>query len=175
MYELLDKPAAIREVQRFLHLISDSNDGKIPRISIDGIYGEETKDAVMAFQSLNNINATGIVDLITFDALYREYKFISDDKARDDRIITDEGFPIKLGSQSEDVLIINLMLSELGKTYTEIGYVEHSKYFSKNSQNATIELQKIFLYPQTGEIDAIFYERLGKELDALRRLNEIYN
>ena len=50
MYPLSDKVSAIREVQKFLHLISDKKGSTIPRVSIDGIYGEETRGAVSEFQ-----------------------------------------------------------------------------------------------------------------------------
>lgn len=174
MYQLLDKQAAINEIQLFLNIIADEKE-EIPRIGIDGLCGIETREAVLAFQELYGLEKTGTVNFDTYTALYNEYKFIVDERAMRTYILTESGFPITLGMQNEDVLIINLMLSELQNTYTEIGYVENSKYFSTKSQNATKELQKIFNFPVTGEIDARFYERMKIELDALKRLKEIYD
>lgn len=174
MYPLLDKKAAINEIQLFLNVISREQE-EIPRIGIDGIYGEETRNSVLAFQELMGIEKTGTVNFETYTALYNEYILITEKKTARKYLLTDNGFPISFGMQNEDVQIINLMLSELGSTYTEIGDVPNSKYFSESSRNATMQLQKTFDLPVTGEIDAILFERMKTELDALKRLRETYN
>ena len=73
MYRLGDKRAAIREIQKYLHFISDRITNEVPRIAIDGIYGNESKEAVMAFQEYKGIAKTGEVDYETFNLLYSEY------------------------------------------------------------------------------------------------------
>lgn len=174
MYELLDKPAAIREVQKFLHVIADRVNTDIPRVAIDGVYGEETADAVRIFQTIYGLRIDGLVDRATFDMLFILYRDALVDFASSDYIITDIGFPIKIGSQSNDVLALHLLIEELGKTYTDIGTVSKSTYFSEATQNAVMNLQKIFRAQVTGEVDSLFYDRMNYELDAIRRLNEIY-
>lgn len=174
MYALSDKPAAIREVQKFLHVISDRVNRNIPRVAIDGIYGDETAEAVRIFQEIYNINPSGLVDRVTFDTLFIKYRDAVIEARLRDYIITDEGFPIKVGSQSNDVIAVHLLITELAKTYSDIGNVGKGSYFSENSRNATIELQRIFRFPLTGEIDAIFFERMKTEVDALKRANEVY-
>ena len=173
MYPLLDKSAAIKEIQLFLNVISDEKQ-EIPRVGIDGIFGNETKNSVLAFQKLYGFDKTGTVNLETYNALFKAYKLILDNRSARKYLLTDIGFPITLGMQNDDVLIINLMLTELLNTYSEIGEVKNTKYFSESSKNATAELQKIFKIPITGEVDAAFYERMKIELDAQKRLNEIY-
>lgn len=174
MYALSDKPAAIREVQKFLHVISDSVNTSIPRVAIDGIYGEETENAVKIFQQLYGLEINGFVDIITFDMLYSLYSEALIDKNIRDYVITYEGFPIKTGNISDDVLVIHLMFSELEKTYKDIGRSEKSTYFSDKSRNTAMELQKIFRFPITGEVDARFFERMKIEIAAIKRLNEVY-
>ena len=143
MYDLQDKPAAIREVQRYLNLISDNSENKIPRIGIDGIYGDETRGAVSKFQELYKLQISGIVDLLTFTAIYEEYERILDESNRREYLITDIGFPITLGMQGKDVLYINLLLKELSNTYRDIGYIEESKYYWMiDYNNKTVKLNK---------------------------------
>ena len=172
MYELLDKPSAIKEVQRFLFIISDTENSSIPRVAIDGIYGNETREAVKAFQAVYGLNENGFVDLDTFDLLYFHYLDAIAERNRQDYVITDEGFPILLGSQSIDVLSIHLLFEELEKTYSDIGKARRETYYSKNSENITKELQKIFNMEITGVVDAIFYERMLQEIDYIRSLQE---
>jgi hypothetical protein len=62
------------------------------------------------------------------------------------------------------------LFEELSKTYTDIGTARRETYFSKNSENITKELQKIFDMEITGVIDALFYERMLLEIDSIRSL-----
>ena len=148
----------------------------VPRVAIDGIYGPETEAAVIAFQEIYGHSASGSVDRETFDSLYKVYSEAMIDIEASDYLITDEGFPIALGAQSNDVLAVHILINELGKTYTDIGYVNvKSTYFSSDSQNAVMELQKIFNLPLTGTVDKLFFMRMRQELDAIKRLNTVYD
>ena len=176
MYFLSDTPAAIREIQRFLYVISDRINNDVPRVAIDGIYGFETEAAVRSFQEIYGLSVTGRVDRDTFDNLYLIYKNAVIDINLDDYVLTDAGFPILLGTQNNDVIAVHLMIDELRKTYKDIGFVNiKSPYFSEQSQNAVMELQKIFNTSVTGIVDKLFFERMRRELDAIKRLNLVYN
>ncbi len=176
MYFLSDTSAAIREVQKFLYVISDSVNSQVPRVAIDGIYGPETEYAVRTFQKIYGHEISGKVDRETFDNLYALYSEAIIDIRVSDYILTEDGFPITLGTQNNDVIAVHLIINELGKTYTDIGYVNvKSSYFSEGSQGAVMELQKIFNVPVTGEVDKLFFERMKTELDALKRLNTVYD
>lgn len=59
-------------LQEYLRKVALVNTN-IPNINLDGIFGNETKKAVMAFQKEYSINVTGIVDEETWDKLYNEY------------------------------------------------------------------------------------------------------
>ena len=173
MYELLDKSSAIKEIQKFLYVISDKVNTEVPRISIDGIYGEETENAVKTFQDLYGIIPTGIVDRITFDLLFKLY---NENSFSTDKSYIDENlFPVKVGSQGNHVLNIHLLMLELREKYKDIGNILKSTYFSEESKRVTQQLQKIFRYIETGVVDYQFYQRMLLELDSLKRLNELYN
>ena len=115
MYELLNKPAAIKEVQKFLYVISDRVNNKVPRVAIDGIYGNETRNAVLIFQRLYDLEGDGTVDRITFDKMYILYEEARNSDLSFDYIITENGFPVKLGDQNNDVIYIHLLINELKK------------------------------------------------------------
>lgn len=63
---------ATAEVQRYLRALSYRHN-EVPHVGVDGIYGEETRAAVRAFQVLFSLDATGRVDEETFSLLYSEY------------------------------------------------------------------------------------------------------
>ena len=176
MYELLNKPAAIKEVQKFLYVISDRVNNEVPRVTIDGIYGDETKNAVLIFQRLYNLEGDGTVDRITFDKMYILYKQARNNDMSSDYIITENGFPVKLGDQNNDVVYIHLLINELKKTYQDIQGVDiKSNYFSDVTKKAVEDLDQIILIDGNGEVDANFLLRMENELDALNRIREIYS
>ncbi len=175
MYELLDKAAAIREIQKFLFVISDTVNSGVPRVAIDGIYGEETRNAVLIFQKIYNIDGDGTVDRITFDKMYILYRDALDEDLRRDYIITDNGFPISVGTQSNDVLYIHLLLNELGEKYRDIESVDtKSTFFSEKSRKAVMDLEEIFRIEGKGEVDSLFLLRMENEIDSIKRANEEY-
>jgi len=64
---------SVRQIQEQLNVISDVYSA-IPEIDlVDGIYGEETKDTVQAFQSVFGLPETGIVDYRTWYKIQEIY------------------------------------------------------------------------------------------------------
>ena len=45
----------------------------LPEVIVDGIYDNQTKNAVMDFQERHSLPPTGIVDLDTFEKIAEEY------------------------------------------------------------------------------------------------------
>lgn len=66
----------VTQVQTFLRVIAQNNNS-VPLITVDGIYGERTKDAVEAVQRLSGLPVNGSVGPLTWNAivnLYNEYR-----------------------------------------------------------------------------------------------------
>lgn len=62
----------VYRLQEYLRRVSLVNQN-IPNITLDGIFGSETKKAVMSFQKEYGLEVTGIVDGEMWDKLYNEY------------------------------------------------------------------------------------------------------
>lgn len=62
----------VRQIQRYLNRIA-RNYPAIPTISVDGIYGNKTKNSVAKFQSVFNLPANGIVDYPTWYKISQIY------------------------------------------------------------------------------------------------------
>lgn len=71
-YRIDKEEEAVAEVQRYLRALSYTHT-EIPHVGVDGIYGNETREAVRAFQLLYSLDATGEADHITFLRLYEEF------------------------------------------------------------------------------------------------------
>lgn len=65
----------VRDLQTYLSVISNNNP-EIPPVTIDGIYGNETRDAVYTFQALNGLPPTGSVGPVTWSKIANQYDAI---------------------------------------------------------------------------------------------------
>ncbi len=66
----------VTQVQTFLRTIAQNNNA-VPTVTVDGVYGNQTRAAVIAVQRLANLPQTGIVGPLTWNAivnLYNEYR-----------------------------------------------------------------------------------------------------
>lgn len=66
----------VRQLQEQLNLIGD-NYTAIPALTVDGIYGERTAEAVRQFQRINNMPQTGVVDFPTWYRISDRYVRLS--------------------------------------------------------------------------------------------------
>ncbi|MBE6672813.1 MAG: spore cortex-lytic protein [Ruminococcaceae bacterium] len=62
----------VRELQSYINVLSTAYD-EIPSIAEDGIFGENTRDAVYAIQALFNLTVDGSVDAITWAVIADTY------------------------------------------------------------------------------------------------------
>lgn len=82
-----DTGLAASGLQYFLSVISEVNSSVAP-VTIDGIYGPGTRQAVYNFQRTFGLPATGSVDTATWIRLYDEYR------AAAETVLEDQGLPI---------------------------------------------------------------------------------
>ena len=65
----------VSDLQTYLSLISQTL-GNIPNVTVDGVYGEQTRAAVLAFQEANGIIPTGAVGPFTWQKIAQVYDSI---------------------------------------------------------------------------------------------------
>ena len=76
MTQPLNLQDAIFNLQKYLRAISFA-DEKVLRPPLDGIFDSATEDSVRSFQASRKMEATGIVDKATWDAIYKEYRALA--------------------------------------------------------------------------------------------------
>lgn len=165
MYRIEQTNEYIKEVQTYLILLADT-DTEFPRVAIDGIYGEETKGAVIYFQKKKGLSESGTVDKDTFDLLYIDYSDAVKEKEARDFIITENGFPLAYGMRNNDVATLHFIIEELSQTYETLNPLASGRFYSRDTENSVKELQKIFGLEENGNVDALLFERLIMELTA---------
>lgn len=119
---------------------------EIPPVALDGIYGPATENAVRAFQTLFELPVTGEVDLATWDALYRTYLGFIETipfKYFEGRLYPYPGIPLRLGSESEVVRLLQEYLNYISGFYPQIPAVSPTGYFGPRTQEAVIAFQRM--------------------------------
>ena len=170
MYPITDKSAAILRVQRYL--VSALADEGVFN-PIDGVYGEDTRDAVVRFQEKVGLLQTGIVDEETFSLLYRAYIAAEQENDTSDGLYPSE--ILKRGDTGEEVRRLNSYLFEIFQDERASFFAVVTDEFDGVSEDAVRRLQKKWNEPETGEANRPFRRRLQREVDARnQRTNRIY-
>ncbi len=165
MYRLDDKSSAIKEIQKFLHYLADGRYEQIPSIGIDGVFGEETENAVKKYQEIKGMDVTGSVDEKTFISLYEEYAALLAIQEAECLLLDYTLFPFKYGDRGKSVLLINLFLDELGEAYEDLYRVRINDFYSRDTEGAVSKLRDLYMMPSTEEaLDLILFKRILNDL-----------
>ena len=144
----------IRSLQTMLRVIAE-DDATLPTVVPDGLYGQETINAVNAFQRRNALPATGITDQVTWDAVVVAYEdaLIRIDKAAPIEIIMDPGKVYKLGDSSPYLYLLQSMLLYLSILYPAIIAPSHTGVLDSPTSQALAGFQVLAGLEPTGELD----------------------
>ena len=150
----------------------------IPETSVDGIYGPSTEAAIRAVQSTFSLPVTGRLDLDTWETIYRTYLGFVESiplKYVAGNTVPYPGIPLRLGSSSDAVTLLQEYLNFVAVAYPEIPTVPVTGYFGTQTQNAVLALQRLFGISETGTVAAATWLALTTAYSDLYnggRLNE---
>lgn len=144
----------IRLLQFYLSTVGTYNP-EVPVIDIDGIFGPNTRNAVIAFQQFAGLTQDGIVGPNTWNALFNAYQQIlkSQQNVTNGQVFLPTPMTLVLGSQSNAVLQLQRNLNRLAAVYPQIPTIPETGYFGEQTRNAVIAYQEVFGLPPTGNVD----------------------
>lgn len=169
-----DEGVAVRELQYLLLFISAFNN-QIPPVIVNGIFGPETRDAVIAFQRFYGLSQTGRVDFETWEQIYDSYVGILETLPEGYFSPVTEpygGIPLRLGSEGEEVSRIQDYLNYISNTYTEIPKVTVDGIFGPATQAAVLAYQSLFGLEPTSIVAASTYNSIADTYRVLREGNQ---
>ncbi len=167
----------VANLQYFINYMSAFYD-TVPPLSIDGIYGPSTEDAVRAVQRTFGLPVTGIVDLDTWETLYRTYLgFVSTIPLKyvEGNVVPYPGIPLRLGSSSDSVRLLQEYLNYIATVFTELPTIPVTGYFGNQTEAAVLEFQRRVGIEPTGTVAAATWlaiTTLYSDLYNGSRLNE---
>ncbi len=148
-----DSKALTREIQDMLYYISFF-DKNIPRINPNGIYGEETREAVTVFQREYGLPETGEVDYATWNRTYEIYSSLSNenDMPLPLHIFPKPPYTVGSNEKSNVVYVIQIIINTIAY-HLDIPDVSLSGQMDEGTKKAVSDFQKINRLPQTGIVD----------------------
>ncbi len=162
-----DKGEKVTILQYFLSVIAEFNNS-IPFLNITGEFGPETKNAVIAFQQINNLPQTGIVNAITWNEIYDAFIGIVDTVFLSGITNTIQAEPfggtvLKLGSTGESVKTLQQYLKVISNVYSSISPIPVTGEFGKETEDSVKQFQKQFGLPETGVVDRNVWNSIANE------------
>jgi len=164
-----DSGNGVRVLQYYLSYLSQFYD-TIPAVAIDGEFGPSTRAAVEAAQYTFGLPTDGVVGERTWYDLSNAYIGIV-------RTIPTEyvegvavpygGVPLRIGSDSDAVRLLQQYLNYIAQSYPEIPTVEATGYFGPRTQEAVIAFQTLAGLPTTGVVSSVTWNPIIELYEAL--------
>ena len=159
-YTQKDRKEHIKEIQKYLRYIAIHNgrNGIIP----DGIYSDETKDAVTEFQKNSGIFPTGEIDNETWNRIILEYNLIAPyyEKSVAVSPFRDNFAVIKKGDTGDIVYFIQIILNSIGENSIPVVIIDG--FYGDETENAIKKYQSLRGIDPTGETDIFTWNMLAE-------------
>ena len=160
---------AVSDIQRYLRQIALES-GKIPLVSVDGIFGTESTAAVLAFQELYGLERTGRVDRETWDRLFEEYTLSLYRGSFPAPLpvfpMQPTDYEVSLEAQGFIVSVIQHLLDELSLLYGDgLRVTSVNGIYGEETEGAVRAAQRAFGLEVTGRVDRITWDALVDAYD----------
>ena len=154
----------IRSLQTMLRVLAE-DDPTLPPLVPDGIFGQETANAILAFQRKYGLPTTAVADQQTWDAIVPAYEqaLVRVDKAQPIEIIMDPGKVYILGESSPYLYLMQSMLLFLSELHPHISTPTHTGTLDSPTSEALAGFQLLAGLPPTGELDKLTWKYLAEQ------------
>ena len=154
----------IRSLQTMLRVIAE-DDGRLPTVVPDGVYGPTTMQAVSAFQRQYGLPVTGITDQATWEQITAAYgpALIRIGPAEPIEILMEPGEVFRLGDSNAYIYLLQSILIQLSNDNPTIAPPEHNGVLDDSTSQALAAFQLLAGLPPTGELDKITWKYLSKQ------------
>lgn len=150
----------VSNLQYFLSYLSQFyND--IPPVTIDGIFGNETRDAVIAAQRTFGMTEDGVVGELTWNAIYNAYRGIVAEiplEYVEGNVLPYPGTLLRIGSDNDSVLLLQQYINTIARVYPEVNSVELTGYFGTQTDRAVKAIQELSGLDPNGLVGAITWD-----------------
>ncbi len=157
-----DTGEEVRVLQYYLAVIGYFDD-RIPMPRLDGIFDQDTKDSVVAFQQEAGLEPDGVVDRETWNRIAQDYAETVASASPETLEGSEELYPgrvLTLGMTGSDVEQIQEFLQDAAERYDFIPPVEVTGTFDEATEAAARAVQAQRGLPVNGAIGPLTWERI---------------
>lgn len=154
---------AVFEAQSYLRNIGRL-DSDISRVVPDGIFAEETTNAVRSFQRKYGITETGTIDFETWELIKEknsEAVFSASEPIQIVRI-TNEDLPLVIGMDNTLVYTLHLMLNHVAARYENFTPLPLQSLFDENTEREVKRWQRVISHTESGQVDKVTWNNLAE-------------
>ena len=168
--QLGDTGPYIRPLNYLLNFLSYL-DTDIPKLNLSGEeFTEDTKEMVIAFQTSNNIEANGIVDKNTWNALVTDYNQTKGLIPEEYLYYEDKLYPgifLSLGMTGDDILNLQNFLYIICEKTHQIPGVRVNGTFDELTEESIKAIQKRYNLPENGVVGPATWQKIIDWVESL--------
>lgn len=158
-----DQGRQVAIVQYYIDYLSAYYD-TIPPLTVDGIYGDATRNAVLAVQRTFGLPEDGVLGEQTWNAIANAYYGIISRipvTFTEGNIVPYQGIVLRQGAETETVRILQEYLNYISDFIPEIPPVSPTGYFGPQTQQAVEAFQRLYGLPVTGYVEAVTWDGIA--------------
>ena len=166
--EIGDEGIPVRTLQFYLRILSNFIP-TMPFVADDGVFGQSTRDAVIAFQTYAGLSPDGVVGRTTWNALINAYDDIESTLRNEYNIASSLPSPgnfLTTGSTGNAVELIQRYLQKIARSDSRVPPVSVDGVYGEGTAAAVREIQRQFGLTQTGAIGPLTWDAI------IRRYND---
>lgn len=143
----------------------------VPSVTVDGVFGPETENAVRAFQTAYGLTPDGVVGILTWDRLYDVYLGFAANVSYselDGLALPFPGQNLQPGSEGDTVRALQQYLNYIAQSYPAIPTVTVDGVFGPATAQAVDAFEETFgLPPARDVVNAAVWNAIAREYDDL--------
>lgn len=150
----------VSNLQYFLLYLSQFYSTITP-VTIDGVFGNETRQSVISAQNTFGLSEDGVVGEITWNAIYNAYRGIIAEiplEYVEGNTVPFPGLLLRIGSDNDSVLLLQQYINVIAQIYPEVNSVELTGYYGAQTDRAVKAIQTISGLEPNGLVGAITWD-----------------
>lgn len=153
---------AVRVIQYFLSFLGYFNNELSP-VTVDGIFGRNTENAVREFQQWAGLPVTGIVDPRTWNAIINEYNATIQSLPYEFQSYSAflyPGYVLSEGATGKAVEQLQTYLKTISQNIDSVPSVVVDGVFGPRTKEAVEAVQRLYGLPQTGTVGVLVWNAI---------------
>ncbi len=157
-----DRGRDVRTIQYYLNFLGFFND-RLPQISVDGIFGPATENAVRTFQREYGLTVDGIVGRATWNAILDAYDSTLNslpDEYRSYSSLLYPGYTLTTGTSGNVVTQVQTFLRTIAQNNNAVPLITVDGVYGNQTRNAVIAVQRLSGIEQTGVVGPLTWNAI---------------